>query len=220
MTTPSWDDTDRYLVERLIGNDDALSGTLQANADGGLPAIDVSPAQGKFLNLLARSVGASRVLEIGTLGGYSTIWLARAVGQKGRVVTLEYRPEHATVARANLDRAEVGERVEILVGRALDSLPGLESEDPFDLVFIDADKENNSNYVNWALRLTRPGSVIVVDNVVRGGAVAQPENAEPMAKASRDLVDLLVAEPRLDATVLQTVGAKGWDGFAYALVVS
>lgn len=219
MTTPSWEDTDRYIVDTLIGTDEALSDALSANAEGGLPAIDVSPAQGKFLNLLARSIGASRVLEIGTLGGYSTIWLARAVGKSGHVVTLEYRPEHAAVARANLKHARVSKRVEILVGRALDSLPDLESGDPFDLVFIDADKENNSKYVNWALRLTRPGSVIVVDNVVRAGMVAQPDNVEPMAKASRDLVELLAAEPRLDATVVQTVGAKGWDGFAYALVV-
>lgn len=210
---------DRYLVETLVADPDS-DAALAANKAAGLPPIDVSPPQGKFLHLLARTVGARSVLEIGTLGGYSTIWLARAVGPEGRVVTLEFAAEHADVARANLERAGVGERVEIRVGAALDSLPVLAEEDPdpFDLVFIDADKVNNSNYVLWALRLTRPGSVIIVDNVVRGGATAEKHSEDPNAQASRELVELLSAEPSLDATVVQTVGAKGWDGFAYAVV--
>ncbi|WP_280351476.1 O-methyltransferase [Nocardia abscessus] len=219
MTTPGWADVDRYLVETLVV-DPASEAALEANKAAGLPPIDVSAPQGKFLHLLARTVGARRVLEIGTLGGYSTIWLARAVGQKGRVVTLEFAAQHAEVARANLERAGVGDRVEIRVGAALDSLPVLAEEDPdpFDLVFIDADKVNNSNYVLWALRLTRPGSVIIVDNVVRGGAIAEEHSEDPNAQASRELVELLTAEPSLDATVVQTVGSKGWDGFAYAVV--
>ncbi|MGY1897830.1 O-methyltransferase [Nocardia gipuzkoensis] len=219
MTTPDWADVDRYLVETLVV-DPASEAALEANKAAGLPPIDVSAPQGKFLYLLARTVGARRVLEIGTLGGYSTIWLARAVGEKGRVVTLEFAAEHADVARANLERAGVGDRVEIRVGAALDSLPVLAEEDPdpFDLVFIDADKVNNSNYVLWALRLTRPGSVIIVDNVVRGGAIAEEHSEDPNAQASRELVELLTAEPSLDATVVQTVGSKGWDGFAYAVV--
>ncbi|MBF6226521.1 O-methyltransferase [Nocardia abscessus] len=219
MTTPGWADVDRYLVETLVV-DPASEAALEANKAAGLPPIDVSAPQGKFLHLLARTIGARRVLEIGTLGAYSTIWLARAVGEKGRVVTLEFAAQHAEVARANLDRAGVGDRVEIRVGAALDSLPVLAEEDPdpFDLVFIDADKVNNSNYVLWALRLTRPGSVIIVDNVVRGGAIAEEHSEDPNAQASRELVELLTAEPSLDATVVQTVGSKGWDGFAYAVV--
>ncbi len=210
---------DRYLVETLVADSDS-DAALDANKAAGLPPIDVSPPQGKFLHLLARTGAARRVLEIGTLGGYSTIWLARAVGPKGRVITLEFSAQHAEVARANLERAGVGDRVEIRVGAALDSLPVLAEEDPdpFDLVFIDADKVNNSNYVLWALRLTRPGSVIIVDNVVRGGRIAEEHAEDPNAQASRELVELLAAEPSLDATVIQTVGGKGWDGFAYAVV--
>ncbi|MEV0030047.1 O-methyltransferase [Nocardia sp. NPDC050793] len=219
MTTSDWADVDAYLVDNLVRDPDTAA-ALAANAAAGLPAIDVSAAQGKFLSLLARSMGARRVLEIGTLGGFSTIWLARAVGKAGRVITLEFEPRHAEVARANVDEAGVGDRVDIRVGAALDSLPILEAEElePFDLVFIDADKVNNSNYVRWALRLTRPGSAIIVDNVVRGGALADGASDDPMVRASRELVEMLAAEPRLDATVLQTVGAKGWDGFAYAVV--
>ncbi|MCB8912006.1 putative methyltransferase [Rhodococcus rhodochrous] len=214
----NWSATDNYLTDVLIGDDPALSSALEANAAAELPPIDVSAPQGKFLHLLARIRGARRVLEIGTLGGYSTIWLARAVGESGRVVTLEYEPKHAEVARANLDRAGVGDRVDIRVGPALDSLPGLVDEDPFDLVFIDADKENNSNYVRAALGLSQPGTVIVVDNVVRAGAVVDPDSDDERVRASRDVLELLAREPRLDATALQTVGTKGWDGFALAVV--
>ncbi|MEV6772263.1 O-methyltransferase [Nocardia sp. NPDC051030] len=219
MTKSDWAEVDHYLVNTLVGEDD--SATLQANAAAGLPAIDVSPPQGKFLYLIAKSTRARRALEIGTLGGYSTAWLARAVGKSGQVVTLEYEPKHAEVARTNLDRAGVGDRVEIRVGAALDTLPVLaeENPEPFDLVFIDADKVNNSNYVQWALRLTRPGSVIIVDNVVRNGAISDAATTDPAARASRDVIELIAAEPRLDGTVLQTVGSKGWDGLAYAVVL-
>ncbi|WP_280396818.1 O-methyltransferase [Nocardia carnea] len=219
MSTSEWADVDEYVVDHLV-RDTAASATLRANAEAGLPSIDVSEAQGKFLYLLARSTGARRVLEIGTLGGYSTLWLARAVGGRGSVTTLEFEPRHAQVARENLDRAGVGNTVDIRIGAALESLPALAAEnpDPFDLVFIDADKVNNSNYVRWALRLSRPGAVIVVDNVVRGGRLADASTEDPAVRASRELVELLAAEPRLDATVLQTVGAKGWDGFAFAVV--
>ncbi|CAM2899401.1 O-methyltransferase [Prescottella defluvii] len=217
-----WVEVDHYLAETVLGADEALERALAANAAAGLPPIDVSPAQGKLLNLLARMAGATRVLEIGTLGGYSTIWLARAVGESGRVVTVEYEPRHAAVARDNVDRAGVGDRVDIRVGAALDVLPGVEADGiaPFDLVFIDADKVNNSNYVRWALRLSRPGTVIVVDNVVRGGSVSNPDLDDEAVRASREVLELLAAEPRLDATALQTVGSKGWDGFALALVVN
>ncbi|MEV5650721.1 O-methyltransferase [Nocardia sp. NPDC052254] len=219
MTNAEWGAVDQYLVDTLIGDGD--SDVAQANSDAGLPPIDVSPPQGKFLSLIALSAGARRVLEIGTLGGYSTLWLARAVGPQGRVITLEFDRHHAEVARANLDRKGVGERVEIRVGAALDSLPAVAHDhaEPFDLVFIDADKSNNAKYVEWALRLTRPGSVIVVDNVVRGGALVDGDADDPGVRGGREVLRLLADEPRVDATVLQTVGSKGWDGFAYAVVV-
>ncbi|MEV0248275.1 O-methyltransferase [Nocardia sp. NPDC050712] len=221
MTSAEWAEVDSYLGEQLV-RDPETAAVLAENAKAGLPAIDVSAPQGKFLYLLARSAGVRRVLEVGTLGGYSTVWLARAVGKAGQVLTLEYEPRHAEVARANLDRAGVGDRVEIRVGAALESLPVLAEEqpEPFDLVFLDADKVNNPNYVQWALRLTRPGSVIIVDNVVRQGGLADATSTDPAIRGSREVVELLSAEPRLEATVLQTVGSKGWDGFAYALVVA
>ncbi|MEV0358814.1 O-methyltransferase [Nocardia sp. NPDC050697] len=219
MTSSQWAEVDRYIVDSLV-EDEVGAAALGANADAGLPAIDVSPPQAKFLHLLARTAGARRVLEIGTLGGYSTLWLARAVGPSGRVVTFEFEAKHAAVARENLERAGIADRVDIRVGAALDNLPGLADEDaePFDFVFIDADKVNNSNYVLWALRLTRPGSAIVVDNVVRNGGLADEHSDDPAVQAGRELVELLAAEPSLDATIVQTVGAKGWDGFAYAVV--
>ncbi|WP_216894106.1 O-methyltransferase [Nocardia alni] len=222
MTSGAWDRVDQYLEQSLLTAPDREQRTAveQANSAAGLPAIDVSPAQGKFLNLIARSIRARRVLEIGTLGGYSTGWLARAVGEEGQVVTLEFEPRHAEVARANLDRAGLGKRVEIRVGAALDSLPVLEQEnpEPFDLVFVDADKVNNAEYVRWALRLTRPGSIIIVDNVVRQGGIADPNSADAAVRASREVIELVGAEPRLDSIVMQTVGSKGWDGFIYAIV--
>ncbi len=219
MTRTEWAEVDDYVVHALV-TDPETESALQANAEAGLPPIDVTEAQGKFLELIARTAGARRVLEIGTLGGYSTIWLARAVGEKGKVITLEYQQKHAEVARENLDRAGVGERVEIRIGAALDTLPVLAQEqpEPFDLVFIDADKVNNSNYVQWALRLTRPGSVIIVDNVVRNGGVADADSDDTAIKASREVIELFGTDIGASATVLQTVGRKGWDGFIYAVV--
>jgi predicted O-methyltransferase YrrM len=208
---------DQYISGRLVEPDAALEAALKSSDAAGLPPIAVSPPQGKQLHILAQMIGARRVLEIGTLGGYSTIWLARAVPADGRVVTLEYDPRHAEVARENLARAGVGERVEVRVGAALDTLPALEGEEPFDFVFIDADKVNNPNYFEWAVKLTHPGAVIVVDNVVRGGSIAG-ESAEPNVAGTRALYDKVSADKRVTATAVQTVGSKGYDGFLIARV--
>ena len=215
-----WSTVDAYLAERLLADDPALDAALAANRAAGLPAIDVSPLQGKLLHLIARAMSARRILEIGTLGGYSTIWLARALPDDGRVVTLELDPHHAQVARANVDRAGIGERVEIRVGAAQDWLAALSAEGgaPFDLVFIDADKQNNAFYVRAAIDLARSGSVIIVDNVVRDGRVIDGDSDDAMIQGTRRLFDMLAAEARLDATAIQTVGAKGWDGLMMALV--
>lgn len=213
-----WSDVDAYLAGKLLPADPALDAALAANEAAGLPEIDVSPCQGKLLHILARMIGARRILEIGTLGGYSTIWLARALPPDGRLVTLEHAAAHAGVARANIARAGLSDRVEIRVDAALVSLPGLASLAPFDFVFIDADKENNAAYLDWALRLTRPGSVIVCDNVVRAGRVADDAHSDPGVLGTRRFFDRLATEPRLTATAIQTVGAKGWDGFSIALV--
>jgi predicted O-methyltransferase YrrM len=214
---PTPRDVDEFLDTTMVGDDPALAAAQQAASAAGLPPIAVSAQQGKFLSLLAGAVGARRILEIGTLGGYSTIWLARGAGPRGRVVTLEYEPRHAEVARANVQRAGVGDRVEVLVGAALDTLPTL-TGDPFDLVFIDADKENNVAYLEWAVKLARPGAVILVDNVIREGQILDPEAADAAAEASRRTLQLMGEHPRLDTAVIQTVGAKYWDGFALALV--
>ncbi|WP_158887844.1 O-methyltransferase [Amycolatopsis anabasis] len=211
-----WTAVDDYFTTRLLPEAPDLEGVLTASTEAGLPEISVSPAQGKLLNLLARMVGAKSILEIGTLGGYSTIWLARALPADGRLVTLEAEPKHAEVARKNLEKAGVSERVDIRVGQALDTLPGLSG--PFDLTFIDADKPNNPGYFRWALEYSRPGSVIVVDNVVRAGAVADPSNTSAAIRGVREVHDLIATEPRVDATALQTVGVKGYDGFTLALV--
>jgi len=215
-----WSAVDAYFAQKLAPEDAALAAALKANAAAGLPAIDVSPAQGKFLHLIARMIGAKRILEIGTLGGYSTIWLARALPPDGRLTTLEYSPRHAEVARANIARAGLAERVTLQVGAALDTLPTVAASGapPFDLVFIDADKVNTPNYFEWALKLTRAGAVIVVDNVVRDGAVIDAASASADIQGVRQAMDRMAAEPRVDATALQTVGVKGWDGFAIALV--
>ncbi|MGC0363574.1 putative O-methyltransferase YrrM [Rhodococcus sp. 27YEA15] len=217
---PDWAEVDSYLVSTLVGADPDLDAALAANAEASLPPIDVAPNQGKLLNLLARMVLARNVLEIGTLGGYSTIWLARAVGASGRVVTLEFEPAHAEVAAANVKRAGLEDRVDIRVGAALDNLPLIAKEDstPFDLVFIDADKENNTEYLKWALALSHTGTVVIVDNVVRGGHVSNPTLDDERVKASREVLEAIAAEPRLDGTAIQTVGSKGWDGFAIAVV--
>jgi predicted O-methyltransferase YrrM len=217
MDVQTWTAVDAYIEESVGASDEALEAALDASTASGLPAISVTPAQGKLLNLLARSIGARRVLEIGTLGGYSAIWLGRAVAPDGRVVTLEVEPHHAEVARANLDHAGLSDVVDVVVGSALDTMAGL--DDTFDLVFIDADKAGIPSYVQESLRLTRPGSLIVVDNVVRGGAVLD-EDGDANVQGVRRLNELLRTEPRLDATTIQTVGAKGYDGFTIALVVS
>jgi predicted O-methyltransferase YrrM len=183
-----------------------------------MPAIEVSAQHGKLLFLLATASGVERVLEIGTLAGYSTIQLARAVGPNGRVVTLEFEPKHAEVARQNLARAGVGQRVDVIVGAALDTLPTLVGSEPFDLIFIDADKENNVAYVEWAIKLGAPGSIIVVDNIARFGRVLDPAPDDLQAQAVRDMLDMMGAHPRLDAAAIQTVGTKGWDGFAVAII--
>ena len=214
-TTPAEFDT---LLDRLlVGEEPELAAAVQASEAAGLPPIAVSAQQGKFLNLLAGALGATRILELGTLGGYSTIWLARAVGDGGSVTTLEYEPRHAEVAIANLQRAGVADRVQVKVGPALSTLPDLEGE-PFDLIFIDADKENNLAYLDWAVRLSRPGTVIVLDNVVRDGRVLDPGADDRDARATQDTLRALGEHPRLQAAALQTVGAKGWDGFALAVV--
>ncbi|MFD3725381.1 O-methyltransferase [Streptomyces sp. NPDC058671] len=222
MTNPQWTAVDAYFAETIVPADDVLTAALAESSAAGLPEIAVAPNQGKLLHLLASMQGARNILEIGTLGGYSTIWLARALPADGRLISLEYDPAHADVARANIARAGLDTVVEVRTGAALDSLPGLEAEGagPFDLVFIDADKVNNPRYVEWALRLSRPGTVIIVDNVVRGGAIVTPHPDDPAITGTRELFDLVAAEPRLDATALQTVGAKGYDGLLLARVVN
>jgi predicted O-methyltransferase YrrM len=213
---PSPADVDAFLDSTVVGDDPVLSAALEASDAAGLPRIAVSTQQGKFLSLLAGAINARKILEIGTLGGFSTIWLARGAGPEGRVVTLEYEPKHAEVARANIDRAGVGDRVEVIVGAALDTLPSV-TGGPFDLVFIDADKQNNPAYLEWAVKLTRPGSVIVVDNVIREGAILSSDPDEVLRGTQRAL-EVLGEHPQLDTAVLQTVGSKHWDGFAFALV--
>ncbi len=209
---------DRYLVDTLVGHDPVLDATLAAQRTAGLPDIEVAPTGGKLLHLLARATGARRVLEIGTLGGYSTIWLARAIPEDGRVVTIEAEPRNADIARANIDRAGVGDRVEIRVGRGADVLPALVVEEPFDLVFIDADKESNTIYLDWAARLGRSGGLVVVDNIVRSGRVADPDDDNPQVIGVRAGLAMLRDDPRFEATALQTLDAKGWDGIALAVL--
>ena len=221
MTEDLWTAVDRYFGDLLVSADPALDEALAASAAAGLPAINVSPVQGKLLHLLARAIGARNVLEIGTLGGYSTIWLARALPDGGRVISLEADPRHAEVARANIARAGLDDRVEVRLGMALDLLPELaERTEPFDFVFIDADKPNNAAYFDWALRLSRVGSIIVVDNVVRGGEVIAAASDSPTVQGVHRFLERLAAEPRVSATAIQTVGTKGYDGFAIALVTS
>lgn len=217
MTQDMWNAVDDYIAAKLVGADEALEGALRASDAAGLPQIAVAPNQGKLLHLYARMIGARRVLEIGTLGGYSTIWLARALPEGGQVVSLEFDPRHAEVARANFAAAGLAGRIEVLVGPALDTLPSLAGGEPFDLVFIDADKENNPRYFDWAVRLAHPGSVIVVDNVVRGGAIAS-DSGNSMVIGTQQLYDVVSADARVTATAVQTVGVKGYDGFLVARV--
>ena len=215
-----WIDVDQYFAEQLHLSDAVLEAAMQANATAELPAIDVAPNQGKFLNLLAQLTHSKKILEIGTLGGYSTIWLARALPAGGRLISLEFSPKHAEVAKSNIRRAGFSDRVEIRVGAALDSLPQIESEGlaPFDFIFIDADKPNNPGYLEWAIKLSRPGTLIIVDNVVRDGEVADASSADPMILGTRKMFDLMSRDLRLSSTALQTVGNKGYDGFALAIV--
>ena len=216
MSSPDPAAVDAYLAEHLLPSDPSLDDLLTASADAGLPDIAVSPLQGRLLELLARLVQAQRILELGTLGGYSTLWLARALPPGGRIVTLELDPHHAEVARSNLARAGVGDTVEIVVGPALETLPGVAGS--FDLVFIDADKERSADYLAASLGKARPGALIVVDNVVRGGALADLADDDPRVVGARRVVEAIAAEPRLVATGLQTVGAKRWDGMLLAYV--
>ncbi len=222
MSQEQWTAVDRYLTDLLVPPDAALEAALADSAAAGLPAINVSPNQGKLLHLLARLMGARTVLEIGTLGGYSTIWLARALPPGGRLVTLEADARHAEVARANLARAGVDGVVELRLGPALETLPQLAAEGrgPFDFIFIDADKEGYPDYLAWSLRLSRRGTLIVADNVVRKGAVIDPACDDPRVLGARRFNELLAADPRVSATAIQTVGGKGYDGFALALVTA
>lgn len=211
-----WTRVDSFFAALLAPEDEALVRTIKENAAHGLPPHDVSAAQGKMLSLFVQITGARRVLEIGTLGAYSTIWMARALPEGGRIVTVERNPDYADVAARNLERAGCRDRVDLHVGAAMDVLPSLVG--PFDLIFIDADKPNNPNYLDWALRLSRSGTVIIGDNVVRGGAVADPASEDPNVKGVRQFLEAIAADPRLNATAIQTVGEKGWDGFSLAVV--
>ena len=215
-----WTAVDEYIDELLVGQDDGLRGALAASDAAGLPSISVTPAQGKVLNLLARSIGARAILEIGTLGGYSTIWLARGLQPGGRLITIEADEKHAAVARENIARANLAASVDLRIGRALDMLPSIEREGlgPFDLVFIDADKPNTPDYFKWALRLARIGTLILIDNVVRNGGIADADSQDPAVVAMRRVLAMVASEPRVSATVLQTVGEKGYDGLALVLV--
>jgi predicted O-methyltransferase YrrM len=220
MMEARWIEVDDYFAALFAPEDAALAAALAASDAAGLPSINVTASQGKLLTLLARLTGARRILEIGTLGGYSTIWLARALPPDGCVVTLEADRRHAEVARANIARAGFADRVEVRLGKALDTLPVLVAEKagPFELIFIDADKPNNPRYLEFALALSRPGSLIIADNVVRDGRVTDPRSRDPSVQGIRRFNELIAAEPRLSATAIQTVGGKGYDGFVLALV--
>ncbi|MEU8755229.1 O-methyltransferase [Streptomyces chartreusis] len=217
-----WDDVDEYFSSQLSPDDETLRAALRDSEAAGLPAISVTATQGKLLQLLAQIQGARNILEIGTLGGYSTIWMARALPSDGRLISLEYSAKYAEVASRNIARAGLDKIVEVRVGPALESLPKLADENPapFDLVFIDADKANNPHYIDWALRLTSTGSLIVVDNVVRGGRVVETDSDAPDVRGTRAAIELIGSHPRLSGTAIQTVGGKGYDGFALARVLA
>ena len=220
MSQEPWAGVDRYITDTVVKPDEALNAALRAAEAAGLPAISVSPPQGKLLHLIAKLQGAQNILEIGTLAGYSTIWLARALPANGRVITLESDPGHAEIARANIADAGLADRVDVRLGAALDTLPRLaqQAEGPFDLIFIDADKESTAEYFRWALKLSRRGSLIVVDNVVREGTLIDEDRRDAHIQGIRDFYELAAAEPRVSMTAIQTVGIKGYDGFAVALV--
>jgi predicted O-methyltransferase YrrM len=221
MTQDVWTAVDQYINETLIPSDAALEAALQSSAEAGLPSIQVSPSQGKLLHLLARSLGARSILEIGTLGGYSSMWMARALPTGGRVITLEAAAQHAEVARANFSRAGLAESIELRLGSALDTLPELAAEGrgPFDLIFIDANKSTMAEYFDWSLKLSRRGTVIIADNVIRSGAVIDASSKDVDVQGVRRFNERVSAEPRVSATEIQTVGSKGYDGFAYLLVL-
>jgi predicted O-methyltransferase YrrM len=220
MDKALWTSVERYLTDNLVHPDQHLDDAVKANAQAGLPAIDVTPNEGKLFHLFARMQGARRILEVGTLGGYSTIWFARALPPDGKLVTLEIDPKHASVAADNIHRAGLTSLVDLRVGPALESLAQLHAENavPFDLIFLDADKPNNPVYLEWAIRLSRPGTIIIGDNVIRDGAILDENHTDPRVTGTRTFLDLLGSHPRLDATALQTVGSKGYDGFALAIV--
>ncbi|MEH1816752.1 MAG: O-methyltransferase [Nostoc sp.] len=222
MTQEQWTAVDRYFTDLLVPPDPALDRALQTSAAAGLPPHNVSPNQGKLLLLLAQIQGARSILEIGTLGGYSTIWLARALPSDGRLITLEANPKHAEIARTNIAHAGLSDIVDLRLGQALSTLPQIAAEGhgPFDLIFIDADKPSNSEYFAWALKLSRRGSLIIADNVVRNGAVIDPTSNDPSVQGVRRFNELLASEPRVSATAIQTVGSKGYDGFAIAIVTA
>jgi predicted O-methyltransferase YrrM len=222
MSQPQWSAVDEYFTDLLVPSDPALEAALEASAAAGLPPHNVAPNQGRLLQLLAQMQGARTILEVGTLGGYSTIWLARALPPGGRLITLEADPRHADVAWSNITRAGLQDVVELRRGRALDTLPQLAAEGcgPFDLIFLDADKPSNPEYLRHALTLSRRGTVIIADNVVRDGAVLDARSPDPSVQGIRRFTELLAAEPRVRATAIQTVGSKGYDGFALALVVA
>jgi predicted O-methyltransferase YrrM len=219
MSQELWTAVDRYIADLLVPADAALEAALRASDEAGMPKIAVAPNQGKLLMLLAQMQGARRILEIGTLGGYSTIWLARGLAAEGRLITLEADAKHADVARANIARAGLADRVEVRLGKAIDTLPGLMSEAPFDMVFIDADKVGYPEYFSWAVQLARPGSLIVADNVVRDGAVIDAASRDANVQGVRRFNELLAADARVSATAIQTVGSKGYDGLAIARVI-
>jgi predicted O-methyltransferase YrrM len=220
MAEDQWTEVDRYFSERLLPSDPILESALETSVAAGLPAISVSPTQGKLLQMLAQITGAHRILEIGTLGGYSTIWLARGLRAGGHLVTLEVNPDHASVAQVNISRAGLQDVVEVRIGNALETLPQVaaERDGPFDLIFIDADKQNIPAYFEWALKLSRPGTLIIVDNVVRDGAVIDADSSDPSVQGVRRFIELLGAESSASGTAIQTVGLKGYDGFAIVLV--
>ncbi len=217
-TKDQWTAVDHYLADLLIPADPALDAALKASAAAGLPSIQVSPTQGKMLHLLALGIGARKILELGTLGAYSTIWLARALPAGGRLITLEADPKHAEVARANIARAGLANLVDLRLGHAQDTLPKLTAEAPFDLIFIDADKTGYPDYFQWAVKLSRRGTVIIADNVVRQGAVVDANSSDANVQGIRRFYELVSAEPRVSSTAIQTVGSKGYDGFAMIVV--
>lgn len=222
MTEDLWSKVDSYISETLVKTDSALNTALASSEAAGLPAINVAPNHGKLLHILARLVNARTILEIGTLGGYSTIWMARALQPGGRLITLEFEPKHADLAKANIARAGLANVVDVRLGVALETLPKIAAENiaPFDLIFIDADKVSTPDYFQWAMRLSRVGTLIVVDNVVRKGEVANAKTDDPAVRGMRGFIELAAAEPRVIATAIQTVGAKGYDGFSIVLVTA